>query len=161
MYVLLTCASKNAHAVLTLTAVLIRTCERHKSYTFQNENAEESQEGCSGTVGIETSYTHEYHSTHTSSTLHARVPRVVFLHSIHTYMVWLGIFNHHCTVPSVWEFRLFPPQPSMQIHTLLGLTHTQCGTHTLVQCIPKSCTLGTRTLCSHRQLSTAVQPCSM
>ena len=52
MYVL-TRASKNAHTVLTLTAVLIQTCERYKSYTFQNENAEKGQEDCSETVGIE------------------------------------------------------------------------------------------------------------
>ena len=48
--------------------------------------------------------------------------------------------------------RLFPPQSSMQMHTLCGLTHTQCGTHTFVRCIPKSCTLGTRILCSHKSL---------
>ena len=48
--------------------------------------------------------------------------------------------------------RLCPPQPSMQKHTLLGLTHTQCGTHTFVRCIPKSYGLGTRILCRHKHL---------
>ena len=36
-------ASKNVHTVLTLAAVLIWTWERHKSYTFWNENAEKAK----------------------------------------------------------------------------------------------------------------------
>ena len=37
--------------ILTLTAVLIRTCKQ-QSYTFRTKNAEESQGGRSETVGI-------------------------------------------------------------------------------------------------------------
>ena len=44
--------SKNVHAVLTLTAVLIQTCER-QSYTFRNESAKESEGDRSEMVGIE------------------------------------------------------------------------------------------------------------
>ena len=45
-------ASKNIHAVLTLTAVLIQTYER-QLYTFQNESAEESEGDRNEMVGIE------------------------------------------------------------------------------------------------------------
>ena len=36
----------------------------------------------------------------------------------------------YCAISAVG--RLFPPQPSTQRHTLFGLTHTQCSTHTFV-----------------------------
>ena len=44
------------------------------------------------------------------------------------------------------------------MHPLLGLTYTQCGTHTFVLCTPKSCTLGTQILCSHYSRITLDQP---
>ena len=51
MRVHFTRAYKNVQ-ILTLTAVLIRTCKR-QSFTFQSKNAKESQGGSSEMVGIE------------------------------------------------------------------------------------------------------------
>ena len=53
-------ASKNAHTVLTLTAVLIQTCER-QSYAFRNESTKENEEDCNETVEIEG---HQQYSLH-------------------------------------------------------------------------------------------------
>ena len=41
-----------------------------------------------------------------------------------------GSVQAYCTISVVG--RLFPPQPSTQRHTLFGLMHTQCSTHTFV-----------------------------
>ena len=79
MYFLLVQVSKNVHTDINTYSVFIRTCER-QSYTFP------------------ISYT--YLPTLRTYRLHTQVmfytTRAVFLHSIHTHMVWLCIFNHHC-----------------------------------------------------------------